>query len=173
MIFRTFPWCPIWGPCDSLNHLVGVKIAKKRVFRDFNSQNGDKNTFKTFFEEKILLFSFQDTYLGPNASRIKKRCDFLPSFFQERGFVYQKSNSRGQIGAPNSTVQKYNISTFTGKKIMCVTALVQILQLKVWRKLKNVILEPSRLQIGLQKSSALPLFSKFSLGRFPGSYRSF
>ena len=55
-------------------------------------------------------------------------------------------------GAPNSTVQKYNISTFTGKKkIICVTALVQILQLKAWRKLKNLILESSRIQIGSQK----------------------
>ena len=90
---------PIWGPCDSLNHVVGRKNREKRVFRYFKTQNGDKYTVKTFFEEKILLFSFPNTYLGPylgsNASRVKKRCDFSPSIFQERGLLYQKSDSGG------------------------------------------------------------------------------
>ena len=90
---------PIWGPCDSLNHGWGRKNRENCVFRDFKSQNGDKNTFKTFFEEKILLFSFPNTYLGPylgpNASRVKKRCDFSPSIFQERVLLYQKSDSGG------------------------------------------------------------------------------
>ena len=72
---------PIWGPWGSLNHGWGPKDAKKRVFRSFKSQtDGDKNTFKAFFEEKILLVSFPDTYLGPHlgptAPRINKRCDF-------------------------------------------------------------------------------------------------
>ena len=70
-------------------------------------------------------------------------------------------------GGPNSTVQKQNISTFTGKKIICVTALVQILQLKAWRKLKNLILESFRIQIESQKIKCPSAFFKIIIRALP------
>ena len=63
---------------DILNSKGNRKIC---LFLGFCAPFGqDCFKLKVFFEEKILLVSFPDTYLGPNlgptAPRIDKRCDF-------------------------------------------------------------------------------------------------
>ena len=52
------------GPRVLWSTTMGLKIAKNREIWRFKAYDGLKSVFKDIFEEKILLVSFPDTYLG-------------------------------------------------------------------------------------------------------------
>ena len=89
-------WGPIWGPSESLTPPSWrSKKPKKRVFSKFTSQNRDNNISMVCFEENKKGINFSDTYLGPEALRITRKCDFWRNFLKEYGFSCQNSVSGG------------------------------------------------------------------------------
>ena len=74
--FLMMTFSPIWGLSESLNSLLEVKKPEKLFFSIFRSQNHENNISMVYFEKNKNEINFPDTYMGPEALRITRKCDF-------------------------------------------------------------------------------------------------
>ena len=119
--FSIVTFLPIWGPWGSLNHGWGLKKTQKNVFFEvLKAKMVIKILSKPFLKRKYCWSAFLIPIWGPIWG------PRLPG--STKGAIFDIRFSKNVVfhikiatpGAPNSTVQKYNISTFTGKKKLYV-----------------------------------------------------
>ena len=128
---------------DIFTYLGPLWVSKPPL----GGQKTRKNAFFQYLEAKIVKIIYPwsvlkktkrgSTFLipiwgpiwGPRLSGSPESAIFDVIFWKSMDF-HIKIASRG---APNTTVPKYNISAFTGQKIMCVAVLVNFLAIGVWR----------------------------------------